>query len=200
MRNFKLLFVGLISIVAFTTMAVAQAKKMPLVSLIKVALVNTIAFEDEKTGIRDLAAGYDKVLNELKPKYDELQSLSANLREIAEEISRYNDLARKDWTGHSGYYSKAKSKFEEYKILSCKYREKADDYKELLEERKFETINPIIVEIADALQQFAKQNDYTVVLDSSQKSLFIKIDRDAIDITNEFILFYNEYSRKEKTQ
>ena len=65
---------------------------------------------------------------------------------------------------------------------------------------RLQIVTPIDNKIAAALKEFARQNGYIMVLDSSQSNSWAIIERETVDITKEFIRFYDEYSEKGKTQ
>ncbi len=200
MKVFQFFIVVLAFLTIFAVPAIAQKEKTLVISNDKIALINPKAFENEESGIKDLLTAYGKVQMELKAQTEELKVLAAKLQEIEKEILRYQEIMNKDWTGHSNVYSKATAKFEEYQKLHCEFREKHEIYKSLREKRNAEIVTPKIGKIDAALKQFARQNGYAVILDSSENNYSAIVEGKAVDITKEFIRFYNDYTEKEKTQ
>jgi len=201
MKFFNLLTIYLTLTALFAISVVAQTEKKSSSATTKIAEVNSKTFEDKKLGIKDLIIAWDKVEIKVKPRLDEMNASAAKLEETRKEIERDNNLANKDWTGHSNLYSKAKAKFEEYQKLASQFESKIKDYKVFLEKLESEIVNPVNDKIGKALEQFRIEKDYWFILDSSQNyTSVIIIDGEVDDITSEFIKFCNESFEKEKTQ
>lgn len=72
MKILKLFIVAVVSTVFFAVSIAAQTENKPDVSKNKIASVDTKAFEDEKSGIKELAIAYDQLYTELNPQIKEL--------------------------------------------------------------------------------------------------------------------------------
>lgn len=83
--------------------------------------------------------------------------------------------------------------------MSGEFKDKHNDFESLREKRESEFITPIKIKIGDALKQFGKEKGYGLILDSSKNSsMFTKSD--IVDVTEEFIKFYNDLSEKDKAR
>ena len=89
-------------------------------------------------------------------------------------------------------------KVKEHESLISEFKNKESEFKVLAKKRDIEIVGEIKKRIAQALIQFAKQNGYTMVLDSSQSNAII--EEEPVDVTKEFIKFYNDSFEKEKPQ
>ena len=200
MKIFRLSIVGLALTTFFVVSIMGQTEKKPDITPVKFAAVDTKAFEDEKSGIKDLIIAYDELETELKPQINELQALSLELQKRQKELSEYGEVLKKDRLGCGDLYSKVKVKFEEYNKLYGEFESKHNDFKSLREKYKSEIVTPVEYKIGNALKQFAREKGYMMILDSSQNNSSTLIEEEPVDITKEFIKFYNHYSEKENGQ
>ncbi len=204
MKMFKFLVFVLASIAVFTISIIAQTEKRSDVASSKIASVNPKAFEDEKTGIKDLINANAQLDAEFKPQIDELKALNFKLQKLQTEIEDYQKILNKrnevPIANYKPITAEATAKFEECQKLSSEFKNKQSSYKLFVDKRESEIITPIKIKIGDALKQFAKEKGYAFILDI--KSLACDcVDEDPTpDITIEFIKFYNDLSEKEKAR
>ncbi len=88
MKNFQKLGFSLVFILAFTVFALAQTEKNQSTTPTKLFVINTDAFEDEKTGIDELAIIIKKLNDDFKPKTEELKLLDKKIQDFATELTQ----------------------------------------------------------------------------------------------------------------
>lgn len=98
----------------------------------------------------------------------------------------------------SGLISEYNTKYDELKKLYDEYHKIKMPYTI----REFEVINPIKIKISEAIKQFAKEKGYEKIIDLSKLPTgffsFIHIDENIVDITVEFIKYYNSLPAKQQ--
>jgi len=76
MKGFQFFVVNLVFILCFAAFAFAQTEMTPTPTPFKIGLVETEAFYDKETGIREIVETNDKLEAELKPQKEELLLMS----------------------------------------------------------------------------------------------------------------------------
>jgi Skp family chaperone for outer membrane proteins len=85
------------------------------------------------------------------------------------------------------------TKSEEYERLGRDFKFKQEDLKSRLDKRRQVVVGPIWQDVMKAMQEFAKQKGYSVILDGAkleEAGILMAFD-DKFDVTKEFIAFYN---------
>jgi len=149
----------------------------------KVAIIDTEAFGDQKTGIARLVAAFNTVDREFKPRRDEIQALK----------TRYDALVKQaqDTKGVADPRSLA-NLAEQAETLKNDIERKQQDGQRALDKRVKELTDPIYQDISTALQSFARQRGITIVFDVSKMGGVMMIVDGAVDITPAFIADYNQ--------
>lgn len=155
----------------------------------KIAVVDTNAFYDEKSGIIDLISVNKKVREELKDKLD------SDYKEIQKLINELEEIRNRPKVGCPS------TELIEEKIK--KLDQLQSSFKLKINEANIEFTNrekPINERITAKLEIFKKNKGYLIILDQSkmESSFFIYEEDSSIDITKEFIKFCNEEFEKEK--
>lgn len=156
----------------------------------KIGFIDTGAFYDEKVGITRLVNAY-KVLNtEISPKQKELETLGTRIQTLEKELTALQEQANK---GVAIDRNAANSKSEEYEKAKREYQFKSEDLKAVVERRRPQVVGPVSQEIGKALDEFAKQKGFGVLMDVSkfQEAGALLFYSEAADSTKEFIAFFN---------
>ena len=85
------------------------------------------------------------------------------------------------------------AKVEEYDKLGRDYKFKQEDVRVRYQRRRQEVLGPILLDIGKAMQEFAKQKGFSMILDASklgESGVLLALD-DKVDLTRDFITFYN---------
>lgn len=155
----------------------------------KIGLINTYAFGDDKAGITKYKNALNTLEAEFKPVNDELKTMGTRYQALAAEIQKMqssNPAVPVD-------QKTVQTKVDEYQTLETNIKRKQEDAKARYDRRQTEVIGPIYADIIKAMNDFAKQKGFAVILDGAkleEASILLGFD-DKYDVTKEFITFYN---------
>ena len=159
----------------------------------KIGWLDTGAFADPKEGITKYVAALKALDAEMKPGQTELQTITAKLKAISDELEKMKNAPPSVPFNQSAYQAKQ----DEGQALQRTGEFKQKELEAALQKRSPEVLGPISTDIMKALQDFAKQKGYTVVLDinalgqPNQPSPILVLDPDA-NITKSFVTYYNQ--------
>lgn len=206
MKMFRLLIAVLFlpALTAFAAFAQTQTtptnKPQPQpVQSGKIGLINTAAFDDDKAGIAKYTNGMNSVDAIFKPELDGLNVMVVKIQSLEKELTDLQNKLNvpvdpKVPVGSRGQLQTTyNTKLEEYEKSGREYKFKQDDLKIRYQRKQQEVMGPILRDIGNAIQEFAKQKGYTIVLDAAkliEMGALLAID-EKIDLTKDFIVFYN---------
>jgi Skp family chaperone for outer membrane proteins len=147
----------------------------------KIALVNSDAFADEKTGIVKLVAAMKKVDNEFTPRRTELQSLQQQIEKATADLQKAAPVQDAKVTQQQS------DKLEQMKK---DFQRKGEDAQAAYQKRFEEVLGPLQDEIGKALDAFAKARGITLILDVTKFQGIVSAS-DSLDITRAFITEFN---------
>lgn len=149
----------------------------------KIAIIDTEAFADPKTGITKLVSAFEVVNREFKPRSDELQRLRAQYEQLGKDIEATRTLEDQ----------KARNaKIEQAEALKKDIERKTQDAQSAYQKRLREVTEPIYKDISPALQAFARQRGVNVIFDVSKLGEVMFIVNESVDLTRAFITDYNQ--------
>lgn len=185
MKTLRLIGVSFVFAAIFAVSAFAQTAATS-----KIGLINTAAF-DSKEGITKYINAMNALENEFKPDNTALQTMATKLKTLQTEIQIFQKQVQ---DGKVPVDEKTvNAKLEEFDKLSREYKFKEDDAKARFTRREPVVMNPIRQDIGKAIQDFATQKGYMIILDAAKldsAGLILALDTKS-DITKEFIIFYN---------
>jgi Skp family chaperone for outer membrane proteins len=197
MRAFRLLISSFALTLVFMALAIAQTEKTQTVPQVKIAVINTDAFYDKETGIKEVVETDNKLEAEFKPQFEELKLMAEKIVKLEKELKILG----------SGYWDGPITKEDIEKLISdyesavSKYKTRQNEIKSLYEKRKPEIFADVYKEVGAAIKQFSTENGYLIIDISKSYSSFIITDVDEDeDVTKEFIKYYNEIFAKSKSQ
>ena len=190
-------FISILALIlVFAILAIAQTEKTQPVAPNKVALIYAIEFENENTGIKELAEIIKQLKEEFIPHTEklklmmkELQASKTELHNIGESYKLTGTMITKE------FFDK---KIRETEMLNAQFESKQAEMKSLYEQRKFELTEDVNKKIAEALKQYAKEKGYETILDISLVSKSLIVVNEEKTITKEFIGYYNFLSAKQQ--
>jgi Skp family chaperone for outer membrane proteins len=157
----------------------------------RMAVIDTGAF-DTKDGITRYATAMNALEAEFKPLETEIQGLATKYQTLGLEIKKLQDQAA---AGTVPIDQKtAQAKVEEYQNLELTIKRKQEDAKARAARREPQVMGPIRAEIGKALQDFANQKGYSLILDAAKldgAGLILAFDAARVDVTKDFITFFN---------
>jgi Skp family chaperone for outer membrane proteins len=188
MKTFRFIAASFIFSALFAVSAFAQAAAPTG----KVGLINTFAFEDEKAGITKYRNAIGSVETEFKPDNDKLRASATRYETLRKELEGFQDTVKK---GGKVPISDAalQTKVDDLGKLEREIKFQQEDAKTRYERRYQTVVGPILGDIMKAMQDFAKQKGYAVILDGAklQESGILMAFDDKYNVTTEFIQFYN---------
>jgi Skp family chaperone for outer membrane proteins len=149
----------------------------------KIAIIDTEAFADPKTGITRLVSAFEVVNREFKPRGDELQRLRAQYEQLGKDIAATVNV--EDQRARA-------AKLEQAEALKKDIERKTQDAQAAYQKRLRDVTEPIYKDISPALQAFAKQRGVNVIFDVSKLAEVMFIINDSVDLTRAFITDYNQ--------
>ena len=149
----------------------------------KIAIINTEAFSDEKSGIARFVTAVKRVDTEFQPRRTELQGLKTRYDALVKEIN--------DTKGVQDQTVLAR-KADDAESLKRDIERKGQDAQLAYEKRMRDTIAPLYEDIGKQLEAFAKERGITLIFDISKMGGAIYPISSAGDITGAFIAFYNQ--------
>ncbi len=150
----------------------------------KIAIVDTTAFGDEKTGIKRYISAVNSVQRAFDGKNAELRNLQSQLKVIADDINKLS--------GNSVVSAETiKAKRDEGERLQRELKYKKEQADADFEKRYTEVVGPVSNDIGNALIQYAAQNGLTMILDISKLMPAVLTVNPAMDVTQAFIADYN---------
>ncbi len=194
MKSFRLIVLSLLAtglaatLPAQTTPAApAAAAKAPAVKPMetaRVAYVNSNAFLEPATGIKQLVTVYKNLELEFAPQQSELTLLQEKLRTIVAEIKKLQGDATPD----------AKAIEEKQKAglaLQQELQTKQQAAQQAFQARQQELQGPVSTELGKEIRLFAQERDLTMVFDLAKLGDALLDAKPEADLTADFIGYYN---------
>ena len=201
MKRITLLAVSLVFAAIFSVSAFAQAGAQPATrngqpaaqpaaqpAVTKIGWIDTQAFGDDKAGVTKYITALKALDTEFKPRITELQTLDTRIKGIATEL----ETMQKN-TAVPINQATVVAKQDEGQRLQRELEFKQKDAEAAFQTRRGIVLGPITADIGKAIQDYAKQKGYSVVLDIAalaNANAILVLDPSA-DITKDFITFYN---------
>lgn len=183
MKKISLFFAGLVFAAVFAGSAFAQTP-----AEIKIGVINTFAFGDEKLGITKYVNAAKSLDAEFAPAQLELETMAKKLSTLGKEIQTLREQAGKVPIDDKA----ANAKVEEAEKLQRDIKFKQEDAKARYERRQQAVLGPVTADIDRAITDFARQKGYTLIFDlAKNEGLLLAIGDEKIDVTKDFIAFYN---------
>ena len=155
----------------------------------KMAVINTAAF-DGKEGITRYNNAMDSLDTEFKPVQTKLQGYATRLTALRAEIEKLQKPAGNVPIDNSALSAKA----VEYENLGKQAKREEEDAKANFERRQAAVMGPVLQDIGKAMQDYANQKGYDLILDVAKldnAGLILAYNPTKVDVTKDFITFYN---------
>ena len=189
MKKISLLALSVIFAAVFAGSTFAQAGAAQTGG--KIGWIITGAFDDEKEGITRIVNANKVLDTEMKPRATEIQGMQTRLQAIADDIKKMqsNPAVPVNATALS-----AKQSEGEKLQRDIEYKQK--DGQAAFAKRREELLGPIFDQVGKALDEFAKQKGYSVIIDISNlgaenRPTPILLLEPSVNITKDFITFFN---------
>jgi Skp family chaperone for outer membrane proteins len=188
MKTFRLVAASFVFAALFAVSAFAQTAAPTG----KVGLINTFAFGDEKNGITKFRTAVTTVDAEFKKDNDDLRALGTRYQTLQTEIQKLQDAVKANQKLPIPE-TEVQKKVDDFGKLEREIKFKQEDAKTRYDRRYQTVVGPIYGDIMKAMQDFAKQKGYAVILDGAkleEAGILMAFD-DRYNVTSEFIQFYN---------
>lgn len=155
----------------------------------KIVVINTAAF-DAKDGIVKYSNAMTALETEFKPATTEIQTLMTRYQTLATEVEN----ARKTNPAVPVNPQAIQAKVDEAQNIEIQIKRKQEDLKVKGEKRQQQVLGPVLQDIGKAMDEFAKQKGFALILDAAKlegAGLILAVDLPKVDVTREFITFYN---------
>tara|TARA_B100000035_G_scaffold315117_1_gene333968 strand:- start:5253 stop:5756 length:504 start_codon:yes stop_codon:yes gene_type:complete len=117
----------------------------------------------------------NQMKNEFKPKADELKKIETSWNELNDDYLKNERVMSK---------SERKDKIDEINRIEKEFREKQQSLQKELQSKQNSELNRIRKIVEDAINDYAKDNDYDLILRADGTTLYAKT---YVDITQEII-------------
>jgi Skp family chaperone for outer membrane proteins len=194
MKGFRVFTKSWIFVFILSALAFAQTANPQNSATGKIGLIDTEVFGNKETGIREIVEAYDKLESEIKPQKDELVVWAEKIQKLEKEIGEFQLILKK----YPGACVSMKE-IEEYDKLITEYKKQEQTAKSFYDKRKSEIFADVYKKVGGAIQQFAKEKGYALIIDSAKLNDGVILG-ELDDITKEFIKYYNENFVKAVTQ
>jgi Skp family chaperone for outer membrane proteins len=161
----------------------APAQSTGVIADGKIAIIDTEAFADPKTGIVRLVNALEGVNREFKPRSDELQKLRAQYEQLGKDIAA---------TANVEDQRARNAKLEQAEVLKKEIERKTQDAQSAYQKKLREVTEPVYKDISPALQTFARQRGVNVIFDVSKLGEVMFVVNESVDLTRAFITDYNQ--------
>ena len=157
----------------------------------RIALINSEALDDEKTGILKLAAAIKRVDSEFTPRKTELQTLQQQIDKATADLQKASSMQDPKVT---------QQQQERIDQMTKEGKRKAEDAQVAYQKRFGEIVGPIEEEIGKALVAYAQSRGITLVVDVAKlisvnpqgaQQFPLLYFAPTIDITQAFITEFN---------
>ena len=185
MKRFSFIAVAFVFAAILAVSAYGQVPAAPA----KIVVINTAIF-DGKDGITKYANAMNALETEFKPAQTEIQTMMTRYQTLATEIEN----ARKANPSVPIKPETIQAKVDEAQALEVNIKRKQEDGKAKFEKRQQQVLGPVLQDIMKAMDDFAKQKGYALILDAAKlegAGLILAVDLPKVDVTKDFITFFN---------
>lgn len=174
----------------FSVSASAQGAAQP--AMPKIAVINTAAF-DGKEGLTRYNNAMDGLEKEFAPVQTKIQGMVTRYQTLAQEIKKLQDAASAP-NAPPIDRNAAQTKVTEYENLEKSIKREEEDAKANFARRQQAVMGPLLQDIGKAMQDYANQKGYDLILDAAKldnAGLILAFNPAKVDVTKDFVTFYN---------
>ena len=186
MKSLRPLLLPLLTLALVAPLAAQPAKTTVLKAIepVRLVYVNSAAFLDERTGIKQLVRAAQGLELEFSTTQSELSLLNEKLRTIVGELQKLNS----DPTGNAKAIADKQAAGVQ---LQQELQAKQQAGQEAYNKRSQELQGPIAVEVGKEMRAFAKERDIGMVIDVAKLGDAILDAKPELDLTADFIAYFN---------
>ena len=177
MKVFRVV-VAATAFVAFTVLVQTQTRPAP--SPTNIAIIDSSAFSDEKTGIARVMAGMQQVEAKFQPLRAELRGMRDRLSKMRADLQSKSALQDPKLT---------QQQTDEADRLELQIKRKAEDAQTSYQRESLAILDPLQKDIGTALTAYAQSRGITLLIDANRVPIVYAAA--SLDITKDFINDYN---------
>lgn len=194
MKRISLAAASLIFAAIFAGSAIAQgANTAAPAGTGKIGIIVVEAFGDEKGGITKYKAAMAALQKEFEPINAKLRADLTRYQTLGQEIEKLRTPPAAGVPAASTNQATLQAKVDELQNLEKNIKRAEEDAKVQLERRQAAVVGPVYSDIRKALNEYAKQKGYAVILDGvrlDEAQILLGFD-EKYNVTDDFIAFYN---------
>jgi Skp family chaperone for outer membrane proteins len=170
-----------IAIAAFAAFAIlAQTQTRPGPAPTNVAIINSAAFSDEKTGIARVMTAIQQIEAKFTPLRNEIRGMRDRLTTMRADIEKKRMVQDAKLTAQQT---------EEADRLEVQITRKAEDARASYQKESVAVLDPLQNDIGTALTAYAQSKGVTLLIDANRVPIVYAAAN--LDITKDFIADYN---------
>lgn len=181
MRSARQIILTIISVVLFALSGLAQTTAPA-----KIAIIDSNAFYDDKTGIKRIGVALAAINTQFEPLRKEIEAMRVTHGSLLVQIENLKKT--------NGSPATIKQKSDEAAKLEVDLKRKAEDAQKLFDKTRNEKMAPVADAISKHLQEYGKAKGYSLLIDLAKdvNGMVLMIgDPSGIDVTTDFIAFSN---------
>lgn len=186
MKSFRPLILSVLA----TGLAASLSAQAPKTTVAKapeparVAYVNSNAFLEPATGVKQLVKVYQTLELEFAPQQQELTLLQEKLRTLVAELNKLRAEATPD--------TKAIEEKQTAGVaLQQEFQTKQQSSQQAFQKRQQELQGPVSIDLGKELRLFAQERDITMLFDLAKLGDALLDAKPDVDLTADFIAYYN---------
>ena len=166
---------------AFAVFAIlAQTQTRPAAAPASVAVIDSSAFSDEKTGIARVMVSMQQIEAKFTPLRTEIRGMRDRLATMRSDLQKKRLIQDAKTTAQQS---------EEADRLEVQIKRKAEDAQASYQRESLAVLDPLQKDIGTALTAYAQSKGITLLIDANRVPIVYAAN--SIDITKEFIADYN---------
>jgi outer membrane protein len=179
MKEFRIaVVVAAVALAAFTILAQTQTR--PAATPANIAIIDSSAFSDEKTGIARVMTAMQQIGAKLQPLQTEIRGMRERLNTMRSDLQKKRAIQDAAITARQS---------DEADQLEIQIKRKVEDA-QMSYNKEMATLDPLQKEIGTALTAYAQSRGVTLLIDANRVPILYAASN--LDITRDFI---NEYNR-----
>ncbi len=149
---------------------------------IRIAVIDTGAFSDDKAGIGRVVNAVKQVEAQFQPQRTELQGMQERYNTLTADIQKKSAVQDPKVTAQQT---------DQAEQLQLQIKRKAEDAQVAYQKRMGDVLDPLQQDVYTALQGFAQARGISLIIDLNRNHSPVIFAADSVDITKEFITEYN---------
>ena len=178
MKVFRIaVVVAAVALAAFTILAQTQTRPATPAN---VAIIDSSAFSDEKTGIARVITAGQQIQVKFEPLRNEITSMRQRLATMRSDLQKKSAIQDAATTA---------KQTDEADQLEIQIKRKSEDAQAILQRERQAVLDPLEQDIGNALKAYAQSHAVTLLIDANRVPILYAAS--SLDITQDFINDYN---------